>query len=131
MFLFDNVVTRLGCPKILMSGQGIHFTNHTICVLTEEVQIQHKKSTPYHLQANGTVEAFNKVCNANRDDWDSNISRILWDYHTTCKGLRRQESFKLLYGKEAIMPLEYTVPSFHIASTIRMDDEGALEECLA
>ena len=75
-FFFDNIVTWFGCPRILMSDQGSHFINHTVSTLAEELQIQHNKSTPYHPQANGTVEAFNKilehaltkVCNANHDD---------------------------------------------------------------
>ena len=62
-FLFDNIVTRFVCPKILMRNQGSHFINHTFRALTEEIQIQHKKSTPYHQQANGIVEEFNKVLN--------------------------------------------------------------------
>ena len=32
-FLFDNIMTRFECPRILMSNQGIHFINHTVSVL--------------------------------------------------------------------------------------------------
>ena len=60
-FMFDNVVKRFGCPRILMSDEGSHFINHTVRTLTKYLQIQHKKSTPYHPQANGIVESFNKI----------------------------------------------------------------------
>ena len=80
-FLFENIVIWFGCPRIFMSDQGSHFINHIFIGLKEEIQIQLKKSTPYHPQANGTVEAFNKVlehaftkvCNTNHHDWDLNI----------------------------------------------------------
>ena len=131
-FLFDNIVTRFGCPRLLMSDQGSHFINRIVSTLTEELQIQHKKSTLYHPQANGAMEAFNKilehaltkVCNANHKDWDLKIPIVLWEYHTTFKRLTGQRPFKLVYGKETVMPMEYIVPILHIVAAIGMDDEA-------
>ena len=90
-FLFDNVVTQFGCPRILMSNQGGHFVYRMISVMTEKFQIQRNNITPYHPQVNRIVEEFNKalvhaltkVSNANQDDWDLKISLILWDYKMT------------------------------------------------
>ena len=107
--------------------------------MIEEVQVQHKKSTPYHPQANGTMEAFNKilehaltkVCNTNRDDWDLKIPAVSCAYRTTCKRLMGETPFKLVYGKEVVMPMEHIIPSLHIFTVTKMDDDVALEECMA
>lgn len=55
-FLFDMYWRSLA-----MSDRGTHFLNETISTLTEEFQVYHQKSTPYHPQANGMAEEFNKV----------------------------------------------------------------------
>jgi transposase InsO family protein len=60
-FLFEQVITRFGCPRVLMSDQGTQFINRTICTMLEEFEVHHQKSTPYHPQENGIVEAFNKI----------------------------------------------------------------------
>jgi hypothetical protein len=101
--------------------------------------LRHHKSTPYHAQENGTVEAFNKIfettltkiCNVNMDDWDLRVPTVLWAYRTTCKKLTMQTPFKLVYGLEAVVPMEYLVPSLSIASFTNMDDTGTVQERLA
>ena len=88
-------MTRFGCPRIFLSDQGTVFINNTIKSMIEEFKIYHEKSTPYHPQENGTVEAFNKIlenaltkiCNVNRDGWELTVSTVLWAYMTTCKNL--------------------------------------------
>jgi hypothetical protein len=60
-FIFENIITRFGCPQILTNNQGAHFISETITTLTREFLIQHHNNSPYHLQENGTMEAFNKI----------------------------------------------------------------------
>ena len=33
-FIFDQILTRFGCPKVLMSDRGMHFVNEVIQDLT-------------------------------------------------------------------------------------------------
>ena len=85
------------------------------------------------------VEAFNKIleneltkiCSICKDDWDRKVSVVLWAYHTTCKRLKRNTPFILVYGQEAIVPMEYIVSSLRVVVLMNMTDGDALEKRLS
>lgn len=71
-----------------------------------------------------------KVCNAQRNYWDVRMLMVLWAYRMTCKKLTRQTLFRLVYGMEAMMLMDYIVPILCIVEFTGMADHGTLEEWL-
>jgi hypothetical protein len=67
----------------------------------------------------------------NRGNWDLRIPTVLWANRTTCKKLTMQTPFKLVYGLEAVVPMEYLVPKLRIVSFTDTDDIGVVRERLA
>jgi hypothetical protein len=67
----------------------------------------------------------------NKDDWDLRVPAILWEYRTTCKKMTMLTPFKLVYGLEAVVPMEYLVPSLRIATFIDMEDTSVVQYRLA
>ena len=69
-----------------MTDQGGQFTSKLVEKMMEKYKVKHKKSTPYHPQANGQVESTNKVIEGiitkifhlHRRDWAERIPEALW-----------------------------------------------------
>ena len=66
-----------------------------------------------------------------RDDWDHKVSAVQWAYCTNCKRLTGHIPFRLVYGQEVVVPMEYIVPSLRIAALIEMTDGDVVEQRLS
>ena len=60
-FFFTEIFTRFGVPREIFSENGPYFISNMVQGVMEQYKIWHKKSMPYHPQANGQVESTNKV----------------------------------------------------------------------
>ena len=60
-FLFEDIFVRFGVPREIVTDQGAQFTSKLVQEIAEKYKIKHRKSTPYHPQANGQVESTNKT----------------------------------------------------------------------
>jgi hypothetical protein len=71
-----------------------------------------------------------KICSVKKDDWDLRVPIVIWAYRTTCNKITMQAPFKLLYGLEVVVPMEYLIPSLIIVAFIDMDDTSIVQERL-
>ena len=62
-FMYENIISRFGCAKILGSNMGTHFLigNSLIGEMTDQFQIDHRKTTPYHPQTYDQTERVNGI----------------------------------------------------------------------
>ena len=122
-FIYENIILRFGCPKILVSDRGSHFLNELFEEMTIKFRINHRKTTPYHPQTNGQTERVNgilvsilqKTMLDSKRDWDDKLTAALWTYKTTLKMTTRATPFLLVFGIEATLPIEFEVEALRVA----------------
>ncbi|CAF1570065.1 unnamed protein product [Adineta ricciae] len=113
-FLVQNVVLQYGVPKQVLTDRGTHFMANVFEAIASRCGIHHLKTTTYHPQCNGLTERFNATLvdsigtyvNEQQSDWDDFLPYVTFAYNTAKQSTTGIEPFKLMYGRDAILPFD-------------------------
>ena len=97
--------------------------------LTANLGLSHDNSTPYYPQSNGQVEAINKILKnmlqrmirVRKRNWNLILYSALCVYQTSVRNATRFTPFQLVYGLEAILPIQCEIPSLKLAIDLLLD----------
>eukprot|EP00257_Ricinus_communis_P026797 XP_025014211.1 uncharacterized protein LOC112535731 [Ricinus communis] len=59
-FVKDNIFSRFGTPRVIISDGRTHFYNKAFSALLKKYGVTHRVATPYHPQTSGQVEVSNR-----------------------------------------------------------------------
>jgi len=101
----------------------LHFRNHMMIELATKLGLSQDSSTPYYSQANGQVEAINKVLKrmlqrmigVQKRSCHLILYLALWAYRTSVRNVTGFTPFQLVYGLEAILPVQCEISSLKLA----------------
>jgi hypothetical protein len=122
LFLFNHIITQFGVPQVIVTNHGTHFQNQMMGELSTKLGFHHEKSSPYCPRENGKSKAINKVLKtmlqfmvgSNKTSSHLQLFSALWAYRTSIKTITRFTPFQLVYGMEAVLPIECEIPSLKL-----------------
>ena len=96
--------------------------------------IKNHYSSSAHPQANSQVEVTNlsllKIIKTRLEGakgiWPDELPSVLWAYHTTARTPTGETPFRLVYGTDAIIPVEVGLTSYQVENHSEDKNEDAL-----
>ncbi|XP_070040191.1 uncharacterized protein [Nicotiana tomentosiformis] len=120
-FVRDRIVCRLGVPESIITDNAANLYSDMIRAMCETFKIKHQNSTAYRPQMNGAVIAANKNIKKilrkmvdNYKQWHEKLPFAFLGYRTTVRMSTEATPYLLVYGTEAIIPVEVEIPSLRI-----------------
>jgi len=130
--VWKQIVCRFGTPKRLISDNRTQFTGNILCEACIEWGIWQAFTSVEHPQTNEQVEAAKVILRAigrrislAKGDWANELPGILLSYHTMPQSSTRETPFGLVYGTDAVLPIEILQPTCRVQYfTAASSEEG-------
>ncbi|XP_061951794.1 uncharacterized protein LOC133674601 [Populus nigra] len=115
--------------KWVEANSYAHVTQKVVKRFIEKDLIKHLNSSTYRPKMNGAVEAAYKTLKKiiqkiviTYKDWHEMLPYALHAYRTTVRTSTNATPYSLVYGMEAVMPLEIEIPSLRILKDAELDE---------
>ncbi|XP_059310963.1 uncharacterized protein LOC132062406 [Lycium ferocissimum] len=117
-FIYDRIICRFGIPKEIDCDNGLQFVGRKVTKFINGLKIKRNTSTHYHPNANGQAESTNKPIVQSlkkrlelaKGKWRELLPEILCAHRTATKLSTGETPFSLVYGAEALIPVEIGEP---------------------
>jgi hypothetical protein len=122
-FITEHIIHRFGILQTLTTDQGTSFMAKEVRDFVDSYGIKLLNSSPYYAQANGQAESSNKTIvkllkkkiEYNPKRWHEVLSEALWTHRISRHGATKDTPFELLYGQEAVLPVEMNLGAYRLA----------------
>lgn len=113
--LYNEIFTRFGAPRCIVSDRGRQFMSKLIKALCEMFQVVRHYTSSYHPQTNATVERVNSTLsqtlrayvNKEQSNWPSLLPSVMMAFRSTpCTESHQFTPYHLLFGKEMNLPID-------------------------
>ncbi|XP_022736187.1 uncharacterized protein LOC111289419 [Durio zibethinus] len=128
-FIKREIMCRYGLPETIISDNAKNLNNKMMNEVCTQFKIRHRNSAPYRPKMNGAVEAANK--NIKRilekmtetyKDWHEKLPFALHAYRTSVRTSTGATPFSLVYGMEAVLPIEVEIPSLRVLMEVELEE---------
>ncbi|KAK2436930.1 protein NYNRIN [Trifolium repens] len=130
-FIQNHIIYRFGLPETITTDQGTVFVGQKMQDFANEAGFKLLTSTPYYAQANGQVEAANKIIIGlikkhiaqKPKNWHNTLNQVLWACRNSPKESTNSTPFRLTYGHDAVLPIEIMVQSIRVQRQMEIPSE--------
>ncbi|EOY32243.1 RNA-directed DNA polymerase (Reverse transcriptase), Ribonuclease H [Theobroma cacao] len=128
-FIQKEIICRYGLPERIITDNASNLNGSMMKEVCAKFKIKHHSSTPYRPKMNGAVEAANKnikrIIEKMTDiykDWHEKLPFALHAYRTTVRTSTGATPFSLVYGMEAVLPIEVEIPSLRVLKEVQLEE---------